>query len=471
MFYRLIDYNFSALLTLLLWLPLYGQNGDIKYYVSTEAFSEIPIPTSLHEITTSETWQVFNEFLSLFAELPGNNEDKNEFVREVLDRLAAQHVDNIPWYVSHGADHNIRTVAIAMRILTVMPEISQFAAKKYGTIPVDQAKTLILIAVLLHDIGYPDLADYPSLPKFLHAEIGARMIAEILEQEEIKNLFNFLGEHKHQYINDLTASIRFHNADHPDNFDNPRLETLPVNTFYLQNNETIQRKYVAASAELKPILFTVRFADNLDAHYYRLTPAQREEWFQYFHHSITTDDSFKQKAKGLSRGSDELRILLKEHYSFVASNYNQNNGVISSFIAALNENQVKGNNIIQEAKVALLNAKPGDFPHFFSNWIISDIDFNRQQNGDLLLDIYFQDSVIDVKPGVAIYQFVRAADAIHSCTINGKPLTDILILRTNEKKYFLGHQQLFLALFASDNDIYSNSISPDPAFTTKLIAQ
>jgi len=478
MLYRFIVYTCSALLTLLLCQSVYGQHEVVRYYVSTEDFSDIPIPPALDEIAADGTWRVFNEFLSLFAELPGKNETKTVFVKELLARLATQHIDNIPWYVSHGADHNIRTVAIAMRILEVMPEISQYAANKYGTIPVEQVKTLILLAVLLHDIGYPDLADHPTLPKFLHAEIGARMVAEILEKEKSNTLFDFLGEHKEQYLNDLTSSIRFHNADHPNHFNHPRIEVLPINTVYLQKNEIIQRKYVEASVELEPILFTVRFADNLDAHYYRLTPAQREEWFQFFHYSITTDETFKQKTEGLSRGSSEMQVLLKKHYTSVANNYidqdeinHQNRGAAAAFIAALNEVLEEENNIIQDAKAALLNAKPGDFLHFYSNWIISEIDFNRMQNGDLLLNIYFQDSVIDIKPGVAIYQLVRAADAIHSCTINGTPLTDILILHTNEPKYFQGHQQLSLALFASDNDINGNPISPDPAFTKNLLTQ
>jgi len=172
MLYRFIVYTCSALLTLLLCQSVYGQHEVVRYYVSTEDFSDIPIPPALDEIAADGTWRVFNEFLSLFAELPGKNETKTVFVKELLARLATQHIDNIPWYVSHGADHNIRTVAIAMRILEVMPEISQYAANKYGTIPVEQVKTLILLAVLLHDIGYPDLADHPTLPKFLHAEIG-----------------------------------------------------------------------------------------------------------------------------------------------------------------------------------------------------------------------------------------------------------------------------------------------------------
>lgn len=446
--------------------------------ISTKEFSDIPVPIALHDVVGGESWETMEDFLSLFTELPGNHHPKEEFVEVLFSRLALQHQDNIPWYVSHGADHNIRTVAIAQRLMDVMPELGLIASKKYGIKSAEFGEFLILVGVLLHDIGYPDLANHPSLPKFLHAEVGARMVSEIFQKELMDEVFDFLGESENQYIEDLISAIRYHNADHPEHLNNPRIEVLPVSTVYLQKDESVKRPYQAAAARQDPILFVVRIADNLDAQYNRLTPIQRKEWFQALHHSITTDESFKQESKGLSRGSNEIQTLLKRHYSLTAKSIasqfeigDPNSREIIQFTAEFNQTAGISHQPVGNAQIALLNAKPGDFPHFFSNWVIAKTQFDRSDTGELLLDVQFKDSIIKVRPGVAVYQLVRAADATHSCTLDGKPFTDMLVVKTNKQEYFLGHTRLNLSIFASDNDVYGNPISPDPVFTQKLITK
>lgn len=183
---------------------------------------------------------------------------------------------NSPLFTSHGIDHSMRS---AHYMESLVPSGASY-------------RNMALWTALLHDVGYSeyDLCQNPAtcddmkqrlMPlvdgdatatglhpenyrakKFLHAALGANMVRCLLSTSQ--RLFLHPGR--------IVQTIHDHNADTHSNtqYDPERdgsLMTIP--------NYCVQRAYVPAVFEERPLLALVRLADNLDVARARLTLEQR----------------------------------------------------------------------------------------------------------------------------------------------------------------------------------------------------
>lgn len=183
---------------------------------------------------------------------------------------------NSPLFTSHGIGHSMRS-AYYMDVL--LPTGASY-------------RNAALWTALLHDVGYSeyglcqnpatcdemkkrlmplvdgDLAAKGLHPnnfrakKFLHAALGANMVRRILRTSP--RLFLDPGR--------IVQAIRDHNADthSKSQYDPERDGSLMTIANYC-----VQRAYIPAVFEERPLLALVRLADNLDMVRARLTPEQR----------------------------------------------------------------------------------------------------------------------------------------------------------------------------------------------------
>ncbi|MBI5226784.1 HD domain-containing protein [Candidatus Micrarchaeota archaeon] len=360
---------------------------------------------------------------------------KDRVLKRTFELLADQHADDIKFYVSHGADHGVRVAELSYQLAESYAPIHESIISRYGLDvleaggKVGRAKeasgAIVMFLGLLHDVGYSELAKYEvahgvSLEKFTHAEVGARMVKALFQHEG--GLFDGLPAAKRDLLkNDFVEAVAKHNHDSPSNdvFHGGQIAEVHVDhdLVHLHAGETLQRGFTTADVENKPLLFTIRVADNLDFQYDRLSGFQRQESFEL----------------ALQELRDDPRILvLTEKKGKTAAEKTQLTQLVKDKIVA-NEQKYKGTMSDaewSEAKDALFHSNAESFLHFYSNWVVQDIEF-RPEAGKLVMFIKFRSSNIKADSGDMLYQVTRMSTAMSSCSSHGTSCANFLVVDAN----------------------------------------
>lgn len=171
-----------------------------------------------------------------------------------------------------------------------------------------------------------------------------------------------------------------------------------------------KRENVEASSMKTPELFVVRIADNLDFSHHRLSRFQD----QYSTMHVLSD--MWKWAKDFDVGHqelpDELLVEKQKKLELSLQLHTEENSVSKSTFLQINE--------------LIPRILHNQFPHWYGNWIVESVFFNKMGIDDYLLEIQFRDVDIDdplywaKNIREAIYQVERAADALSTCMIKDR---------------------------------------------------
>lgn len=353
--------------------------------------------------------QSFRYFISLLAHIIP---DADDFLYAVLLLLYKQTVTDPPYYVSHAADHSVRTAEMLIKLYNNLTNLRDNMDAKYGLRPEDIKFALYLLG-LLHDIGYSDLVycsggkgtvleptvecgpnkGIPTKYKFLHSLIGEKMIRDTLG-----NLPDVLGNE--ELYHDFMEAIREHNSDASKCKTRPSdecryMSDITRHSYYIQPGETYTRNYIPTSPEENPLLFALRIADNLDMSYSRLSDIQRDPDLMMF-----------QRELYMNKDGNIAAVLEKNKDRFDLER-------LGPIYWKLNEREFLFN---------------------YSNWIIENVSFT---SGDdrYLLEVTFRTFVpeqlqADYNPYPALYQIIRLIESFQSLYLgNGRTLADATLVR------------------------------------------
>jgi len=354
---------------------------------------------------------------------------------DVLALLARQTLANPFKYVSHGTDHSLRVMDWAARLHDAMPAVRKGMAARYG-IPEGRARFALMLAALLHDVGYADLGEH-KVKKWLHAPAGGKMVRGLLAAE---GRGERIGGPELQ--RDLVRAVAEHNFDDekcrwregpgfhfqaceaaldPDaRAEDPRSPTTPLlrceepchdDEVHCAPPCRYARVYTKADAERQPLAFVVRLADNLDASHDRLTPAQRSEATLRYLLRLYVDAPLRAATAGDDRaGVEQARRRVEEG--------------------------VPGLDLRGKAADMIQSASAETFLHFYSNWIVAGMRLEQQGAGVRLL-VHLRDDVpADLAfarhPGVGLYQVNRLASALAALTLGDRPLLDAVEVQLSQ---------------------------------------
>lgn len=376
------------------------------------------------------------ELLELLAD-PGasglEREAADALLADVLALLARQTRANPLKYVSHGADHSVRVMDWARRIHAGVPAVQRGMAARYR-LPERRARLALMLAALLHDVGYADLAEH-RVRKWLHAPAGGKMVRALLEVEgrgervggaELqRDLVRAVAEHNFDDERCLWREGRGFrrceaSIDPGARPEDPRSATTPL----LRCEGPCQdadvhcappcrytRAYSRADAEQQPLAFVVRLADNLDATFDRLTRAQRAEATLRYLLRLYVDAELRAAmARGDEAGMERARARVEQ-------------------AAPGLEPRGKAADMIRSATAET-------FLHFYSNWIVQGMEL-AQRGADVVIEVKLREGVpADLAfarhPGVALYQVNRLASASAALTLEGRPLLDAVEVRLSQ---------------------------------------
>ncbi|CAN5222407.1 hypothetical protein BH09PAT2_BH09PAT2_07630 [soil metagenome] len=151
------------------------------------------------------------EKLAEVYSLLGDDVDKTaveEHAQSLLRLAYEQHLENPPYYLSHGFDHTMNVLRHTEMILKQNPSTVENMAQKYD-LPPHMAKFMLLNVTCFHDVGYPYVKDRG---KAVHSFIGAGIVSDSKNRELYRKLLKLPGDDD-TLLNDFTKSILYHNAD------------------------------------------------------------------------------------------------------------------------------------------------------------------------------------------------------------------------------------------------------------------
>jgi hypothetical protein len=289
---------------------------------------------------------------------------------------------------------------------------------------------------LLHDIGYAAVVKLDPdqrTEKFLHAPLGARLIQHAGPKGD--NLFALLAKILNATKPELLTTgmieaIERHNYD--THATKPavviKTESVVAQGLAVRNiitkGESISREFTAADSRTKPMLFVVRFADNLDSRKARLIPLQQNEWFiQYLQALSWTKDTRKGNRDPLTlwnaiQGTPALTVVEKAQYES-----KKVTDALKLDVETLRMPEDKRDRQISHVGDVTLRFHCGDFVHFISNWIIETIKVEAVGTGLVVKvkmnDYTSFDAQYPVPRGPKEYQIIRAQEALNSLSVNG----------------------------------------------------
>jgi hypothetical protein len=414
-----------------------GARGPLARFPGAQAFVSGATPAFRRELLGEPPMspggvqtRALGELCSLLADpsvsgLPPAEADA--FLTAALGLLAAQTSVNPEKYVSHGADHSVRVMDWASRLHDALPEVrAGLAARYHGTR--DQGRLALLLAALLHDVGYADLGEH-KVKKWLHAPAGAKMLRALLDNRGwgaqlgapsvAADIVRAVAEHNlddgrcQPAVGSRCQATLEASADAAD----PRSATTPLLRCDTPCDDavvrctapcTYSRAFVTADAGADPLSFVVRLADNLDATFDRLTPPQQQVATQRYLLRLHADAALRAAAVAHDDAAAERarRRIQRETPGLPAG--------------------------AAEADM-LVSANAETFLHFYSNWIVSGMSFSHpgerlllsvEMRGDVPADLAFR-----AHPGVGLYQINRLATASAALTLGGRPLLAQLDVR------------------------------------------
>jgi hypothetical protein len=315
---------------------------------------------------------------------------------------------NSPLFASHGIDHSIRTAYYMQKIWPKCTPPMMWTA-------------------LLHDVGYSEYdicrncqrrieqihpyvcsngcntpsgirPEYYRANKFLHAHLGANMVASVLKQ--YPRLFSKSDAEM------IVNAIRVHNADsHSDQLYQPRLH----GTLLTIGHRDIRRQYIPINFFTNRCGALLRIADNMDITRARLTREKKLSAIVLYQREINKNPS-----------SDRLELwrqLIAEHG--VSGN--------SATVTSIKENTTEH-----------------EFKFTYSLWILKKLYFERIDFGKSIFNLVVEIQTTKIKElmfdnniRIGLYQFKRMYNAFKSIWIKLRPLSEIVRVFIREKWYTL----------------------------------
>lgn len=364
----------------------------------------------------------------LIIKTNNNINQVDSMILKILTLLYNQTKTDPPYYVSHSLDHSIRVTVKMFELLKNIPELNTYMKEKYRKANIN---LLILFAGLLHDVGYSDLVyclngdmkeihtgicgenkGIPPKKKFLHSVSSKLMTEQIFD---LKILFDEIT------IQDLLDSIKEHNFDVNECKTNPEpgscnfKPTEQAHSFYIKPAErddgVIHREYIEADIKVKPLLFALRIADNLDFEYSRLTNVQQDENLMLVQKSIFMNseitDAQDPKKEGVLK--NEIERLGS---SVPLDKYNMDEKEIMTII--------------------INSLKKNEFLFNYSNWIVEKAELIKNEEG-MRMRVKFRDVENDELNAKnksnyesSVYQITRCAESFSSLKFHSNILTDLI---------------------------------------------
>lgn len=352
-----------------------------------------------------------------------NNCNLDLLLSRTIYILNSQAKFNPPQYISHGVDHSLRTMQYCIDLFTKSKIINESLTNKYNLTEA-QNELLLIYLGLFHDIGYSDIeVVYKNdndntessimIPKFIHSYSSYKM----LKDENYNKLFiNTITEPSFE---DMILAIKHHNYDsekcNNNKNDKSCLFLSDKNKFttYIEAGVRINREYIEASIEQDPLLFIIRFADNLDFIRHRLSNIQNDiSLIKLF------KDIFKVHCKEKPDSKNSITTLFNKYLEEKKISFN---------------NQVKHNEKYKMINSVYENENKDDFLHYYGNWIVDKIDISIHDH-NFLFKIFFYDIddndydellfVKNIYP--ALYQLNRLFDSYNSLLINNRKLLEYI---------------------------------------------
>ena len=315
---------------------------------------------------------------------------------------------NSSLFASHGIDHSIRTAYYMQKI---WPDCTP----------------TMMWAALLHDVGYSEYdicpncqrkidqirpyvcsngcntpsgirPEYYRANKFLHAHLGANMVASVLKQ--YPRLFS--KSDAEMIIN----AIRVHNADsHSDQLYQPRLH----GTLLTIGQHNIRRRYIPVHFFTNRCIALLRIADNMDITRARLTLENKLDAIVLYQREINKNPKV-----------DRLKLwrrLIVEHG--IHGN--------SDTWASIKENTTEH-----------------EFKFTYSLWILKKLSFEQVNFSKSIFNMVVKIQTTKIKElmfenniQAGLYQFKRMYDAFKSIWIKLRPLSEIIRVFILERWYTL----------------------------------
>jgi len=334
---------------------------------------------------------------------------------------------NSPLFTSHGIGHSMRS-AYYMDVL--LPTGASY-------------RNAALWTALLHDVGYSEygLCQNPAtcdemkqrlMPlvggdstakglspenfrakKFLHAALGANMVRRILRTSPRL----FLQPDR------IVRAIQDHNAD---THSKTRYDPEHDGSLMTIANYCVQRAYVPAVFEKRPLLTLVRLADNLDMVRARLTPEQRSCALLCY-----------QKWLRDTPGPDESAKLAE---------WRRLCGLYPDI----------GNETV--ANLLFEKSTPGEFKYTYSSWILHGLDIIECNWDEPRLEIEvvpYETQVVTLRfennAEVGLYQLKRLYGALESIFAKGKTMANCTWVTLRGKRSLLVNT--FRPNYIIDSDI------------------
>ncbi len=152
------------------------------------------------------------------ASMPSPEQDPtraHRYLRKLTERLFDQQVENPLHFVSHGVDHSLNVVDSMRDLSAKNPAIVDAVKNKYR-VDETEAKLILEILALSHDLGYPGVG---ASEKPIHGPIGADYLKEV--QGDFLEFIHTPSARRDAIAQDLLTSVHNHSADKID-------ESFPV---------------------------------------------------------------------------------------------------------------------------------------------------------------------------------------------------------------------------------------------------
>jgi len=333
-----------------------------------------PDATTLLGILNDYSGQM-DAFIGKFDTFSSSNAAKDAAITGLLHLLSGQEKTNILAYVSHGADHGIRTMDISARMTEKWPGIRAAIKQKYGMNDA-QAEALAGIVGMVHDVGYITLK--PGEHKGAHSHLGAVEIRKLFSNPAVASLFDGLGLPRESVINGVVDAVQKHNWSS----DNAKFKAQGQ----VKEGHT---GFVPTDYSENPLLFVIQMADNLDFSKDRLFGFQNREWFLDGLHDIHQDrlmldlmkerDAFGNKPDVTHPEYVKVQEEIARRVSTVFDKTIQRWGSnVDAAEVALARKEVFGSNEEGAYKpptnVNIVDAE--SYTHFIGTWAVDNIDYS-----------------------------------------------------------------------------------------------
>ena len=424
------------------------------------------------DLMSGDSQAAFVRFLGYLKRMGGSQEDQQEFLALLLKRLKRQSETDLPWYTSHNAGHSLRVLQKMQKIMKEHPDYMNWAYRRYSLLDHPHKQDIVLFLgsfiALVHDTGYSDFTNVLKTPKYVHAQLGADVI-ESSFSDLLKRLLPVAPDIADRLVMAVYYAVLYHNADDL-RYVNGALQKRFNHLFYgtwRRDFYGAAKTYYRAVISKEPFLLLVRFADNLDFSRDRLFAHQKSELYLRLLNSITSLD-----APNGARGSKEWVNALRSHYLDQLENPPIYHEYADDEQYRLLKDELESGTTptfpqgkLSVFTTSLLAALPGDFPHIYSNYVVQDVGY-KKEDGRGVVSVEFAQNVMSATQLDKHYQLKRMAESLYSCEVRASRLVDLLFVRSSSA---IDETGIPLSSFTWMERTGGGLFTRDPFLTERLI--